>query len=76
MPIEYIKVTICASSSFATVTSLLVKHEIFLGDVTACFSSLKKVVQDIHAMSAAAASLQMGQPTVRHVERSTATARR
>ncbi|THH21523.1 hypothetical protein EW146_g23 [Bondarzewia mesenterica] len=42
-----------------------VKHEIFLGDVTACFTSLKKAVQDFNAMSAAAASLQMGQPTVR-----------
>ncbi|TFY81944.1 hypothetical protein EWM64_g2064 [Hericium alpestre] len=42
-----------------------VKQEIFLGDVTACFAALKKAVQDIRALSATGASLQMGQPTVR-----------
>ncbi|KAI0052884.1 hypothetical protein FA95DRAFT_1553180 [Auriscalpium vulgare] len=42
---------------------MVVKHEIFLGDVTACFAALKKAVQDFSAMSSA--SLQMGQPTVR-----------
>ncbi|KAA1471501.1 hypothetical protein DENSPDRAFT_776904 [Dentipellis sp. KUC8613] len=42
-----------------------VKHEIFLGDVTACFAALKKAVQDFQALSASAATLQMGQPSVR-----------
>ncbi|KAI0309026.1 hypothetical protein OF83DRAFT_1089355, partial [Amylostereum chailletii] len=39
-----------------------VKHEIFLGDVTAFSTALRKAVQDL---SAAALSFQMGQPTVR-----------
>lgn len=34
-------------------------------DVTACFNSLKKVVQELHSMSAADAQLQMAQPSVR-----------
>ncbi|KAF8274080.1 Rec8 like protein-domain-containing protein [Lactarius quietus] len=42
-----------------------VKHDIFLGDVNACFASLKKAVRDLHALSAASAHLQMGQPFVR-----------
>lgn len=43
-----------------------VKHDIFLGDVNACFISLKKAVRDIHALSASSAHLQMGQPIVRY----------
>ncbi|KAH9065734.1 Rec8 like protein-domain-containing protein [Lactarius vividus] len=39
-----------------------VKHDIFLGDVNACFASLKKAVRDLHALSASSAHLQMGQP--------------
>ncbi|KAI0275079.1 Rec8 like protein-domain-containing protein [Gloeopeniophorella convolvens] len=42
-----------------------VKHDIFLGDVNACFIALKKAVQDLRAFSAASTSLQMGHPTVR-----------
>ncbi|KAI9460594.1 Rec8 like protein-domain-containing protein [Lactarius psammicola] len=42
-----------------------VKHDIFLGDVNACFASLKKAVRDLHALSASSAHLQMGQPFVR-----------
>ncbi|KAH9004008.1 Rec8 like protein-domain-containing protein [Lactarius hatsudake] len=42
-----------------------VKHDIFLGDVNACFASLKKAVRDLHAPSASSAHLQMGQPFVR-----------
>lgn len=48
-------------------TQIPVKHEIFLGDVTSCFTALKKAVQDFHAMSMAAESLQMGNPSVRSV---------
>lgn len=43
-----------------------VKQEIFYGDVTTCFNTLKKAVQDIHTMTSAAAQLQMGQPSVRY----------
>ncbi|KAI9444793.1 Rec8 like protein-domain-containing protein [Lactarius indigo] len=42
-----------------------VKHDIFLGDVNACFASLKKAVRDLHALSASSSHLQMGQPFVR-----------
>ncbi|KAH9954445.1 hypothetical protein BC827DRAFT_1243076 [Russula dissimulans] len=37
----------------------------FLGDVNACFVSLKKAVLDLHALSAASSHLQMGQPVAR-----------
>ncbi|KAJ3937794.1 MAG: Rec8 like protein-domain-containing protein [Lentinula lateritia] len=40
-----------------------VKQELFMNDVTNCVSSLKKVVQDIHAIAAKDASLQMQQQT-------------
>ncbi|PIL31935.1 hypothetical protein GSI_06639 [Ganoderma sinense ZZ0214-1] len=42
-----------------------VKQEIFLADVTTCFNSLKKAVQDVSTLSAAATDLQMGQPSLR-----------
>ncbi|KAH9858181.1 Rec8 like protein-domain-containing protein [Lenzites betulinus] len=42
-----------------------VKQEIFYSDVTTCFNALKKAVQDLSSMSATAAQLQMGQPTLR-----------
>ncbi|KAI9512602.1 Rec8 like protein-domain-containing protein, partial [Russula earlei] len=42
-----------------------VKHDIFLGDVNACFVSLKRAVRDLHALSAPSSNLQMGQPVVR-----------
>ncbi|KAH9950358.1 Rec8 like protein-domain-containing protein [Amylocystis lapponica] len=42
-----------------------VKQEIFYTDVTTCFNSLKKAVQDIHSFAQIAAELQMGQPSVR-----------
>ncbi|KAI0003690.1 Rec8 like protein-domain-containing protein [Russula compacta] len=42
-----------------------VKHDIFLGDVNACFASLKKAVRDLHALSASSSHLQLGQPIVR-----------
>ncbi|KAI0296187.1 Rec8 like protein-domain-containing protein, partial [Russula brevipes] len=41
-----------------------VKHDIFLGDVSACFVSLKRAVRDLHALSASS-HLQMGQPIVK-----------
>jgi hypothetical protein len=44
-----------------------VKHDIFLGDINACFISLKKAVRDLHALSASSAHLQMGQPIARYV---------
>lgn len=46
---------------------ILVKHDIFLNDVNTCFLSLKKAVRDLHALSASASHLQMGQPIVRYV---------
>ncbi|KAI0669869.1 Rec8 like protein-domain-containing protein [Trametes maxima] len=42
-----------------------VKEEIFYADVTTCFNALKKAVQDLSTMSASAAQLQMGQPSLR-----------
>ncbi|KAG1757590.1 Rec8 like protein-domain-containing protein [Suillus lakei] len=42
-----------------------VKQEIFLSDVTTCFNSLKKVVQEFRSMAASEAQLQMAQPSVR-----------
>ena len=45
-----------------------VKHDIFLGDVNACFLSLKKAVRDLHALSASSSHLQMGQPIIRYVD--------
>ncbi|KAI0257126.1 hypothetical protein BJV78DRAFT_1277705 [Lactifluus subvellereus] len=42
-----------------------VKHDIFLGDINACFVSIKKAIRDLHALSASSAHLQMGQPIVR-----------
>ncbi|EJF66721.1 hypothetical protein DICSQDRAFT_151165 [Dichomitus squalens LYAD-421 SS1] len=44
---------------------MVVKQEIFLTDVTSCFNALKKAVQDFATLSAAAAELQMGQPSLR-----------
>jgi len=44
-----------------------VKHDIFLGDVNACFLSLKKAVRDLHDLSASSSHLQMGQPIIRYV---------
>ncbi|KAJ3888062.1 Rec8 like protein-domain-containing protein [Lentinula edodes] len=40
-----------------------IKQELFMNDVTNCVSSLKKVVQDIHTITAKDASLQMQQQT-------------
>ncbi|KAI0655106.1 Rec8 like protein-domain-containing protein [Cubamyces menziesii] len=40
-------------------------QELFFADVHTCFNALKKAVQDLSAMSAGAAQLQMGQPTLR-----------
>ncbi|KAG1749976.1 Rec8 like protein-domain-containing protein [Suillus paluster] len=42
-----------------------VKQEIFLSDVTTCFNSLKRVVQEFRSMAASEAQLQMAQPSVR-----------
>ncbi|KAI1797908.1 hypothetical protein LXA43DRAFT_969106 [Ganoderma leucocontextum] len=44
---------------------MIVKQEIFLADVTTCFNALKKAVQDLSTLSAAATELQMGQPSLR-----------
>lgn len=44
-----------------------VKQEILLTDVTTCYNTLKKAVQEIHAASSATAQLQMGHPNVRYV---------
>lgn len=46
-------------------TLLLVKQELFLSDVTSCFNSLKRVVQEFRSMAASEAHLQMAQPSVR-----------
>jgi len=45
---------------------LAVKQEIFLTDVTTCFHTLKKAVQEFHTLSNAAGELQMGQPSLRY----------
>ena len=51
---------------------MLVKHEIFLGDVNNCFSLLKKAVQDLNGLGTLSeAQLQMGQPTARFAGLST-----
>ncbi|KAG2061826.1 hypothetical protein BDR06DRAFT_1015869 [Suillus hirtellus] len=42
-----------------------VKQELFLSDVTSCFNSLKRVVQEFRSMAASEAHLQMAQPSVR-----------
>ncbi|CCL99539.1 uncharacterized protein FIBRA_01557 [Fibroporia radiculosa] len=42
-----------------------VKQEIFLTDVTTCFTSLKKVVHEMHSSTEGSAGLQMGQPSLR-----------
>ena len=39
-----------------------------MSDVTTCFNSLKKVVQELHSMSATDGSLQMAQPSVKCVK--------
>ncbi|EGN95724.1 hypothetical protein SERLA73DRAFT_76799 [Serpula lacrymans var. lacrymans S7.3] len=41
------------------------KEDIFMSDVTICFNSLKRVVQDLCSSNSAEAQLQMAQPTVR-----------
>ena len=43
----------------------IVKQEILLSDVTACFNTLKKAVSELHVTSAG--ELQMGQASVRSV---------
>lgn len=42
-----------------------VKQELFFSDVTTCFNSLKRVVQEFRSMAASEAQLQMAQPSVR-----------
>ncbi|RDB28700.1 hypothetical protein Hypma_015537 [Hypsizygus marmoreus] len=42
-----------------------VKQEIFMTDVTNCFTSLKKVVQELQSAAVLDARLQMAQPSVR-----------
>ncbi|KAI0778213.1 Rec8 like protein-domain-containing protein [Trametes elegans] len=42
-----------------------VKQDIFYADVSTCYNALKKAVQDLSTMTANAAQLQMGQPTLR-----------
>ncbi|KAI0076094.1 hypothetical protein K474DRAFT_1708496 [Panus rudis PR-1116 ss-1] len=42
-----------------------VKQDIFLTDVTACFHTLKKAVQELYDTSVTAEQLQMGQPSAR-----------
>ncbi|KAL6309946.1 hypothetical protein BKA93DRAFT_722097 [Sparassis latifolia] len=44
---------------------MIVKQEIFLTDVTTCFNSLKKAVQEFNSLSKGATELQMGQPSLR-----------
>ncbi|KAG2044865.1 hypothetical protein BDR03DRAFT_848367 [Suillus americanus] len=40
-------------------------QELFLSDVTTCFNSLKRVVQEFRSIAASEAQLQMAQPSVR-----------
>ncbi|KAG2366517.1 hypothetical protein BDR07DRAFT_1274033 [Suillus spraguei] len=40
-------------------------QELFFSDVTTCFNSLKRVVQEFRSMAASEAQLQMAQPSVR-----------
>jgi hypothetical protein len=47
--------------------NVAVKQEIFMSDVTTCFNSLKRVVQEFQSAAHADAQLQMAQPTVRSV---------
>ncbi|KAF9229270.1 hypothetical protein BS17DRAFT_771250 [Gyrodon lividus] len=42
-----------------------VKQEIFMSDVTTCFNSLKRVVQEIRSMTSSEGELQMAQPSVK-----------
>lgn len=39
-----------------------------MSDVTVCFNSLKKVVQELHSISGAGVQLQMAQPSVKCVD--------
>jgi hypothetical protein len=55
------------SNTYDSAKYFLVKHDMFLGDVNACFLSLKKAVRDLHVLSTSSSHLQMGQPMIRYV---------
>lgn len=64
----YIKARVYTSDTYELAqVFFLVKHDIFLGDVNACFLSLKKAVRDLHVLSVSSSHLQMGQPMIRYV---------
>ncbi|KAH9178704.1 Rec8 like protein-domain-containing protein [Lactarius sanguifluus] len=64
-PVEPLALRLSSNLMVGVARVYKVKHDIFLGDVNACFASLKKAVRDLHALSASSAHLQMGQPFVR-----------
>ncbi|KZT30569.1 hypothetical protein NEOLEDRAFT_1126157 [Neolentinus lepideus HHB14362 ss-1] len=64
-PAEPLALRLSSNLMVGVVRVYKVKQEIFLSDVTTCFHSLKKAVQDFQSMTLSDAQLQMGQPTVR-----------
>jgi hypothetical protein len=63
--LEYIKVRRKAIWRNLDLSNLIiVKQEIFLSDVTTCFNSLKKMVQELRSVTSDT-QLQMAQPCIR-----------
>ncbi|TFK57093.1 hypothetical protein OE88DRAFT_1650669 [Heliocybe sulcata] len=64
-PAEPLALRLSSNLMVGVVRVYKVKQEIFLSDVTTCFHSLKKAVNELQSMTLSDAQLQMGQPTVR-----------
>ncbi|KAI0961589.1 hypothetical protein AcV7_000653 [Taiwanofungus camphoratus] len=63
-PVEPLALRLSSNLMIGVARVYKVKQEIFLTDVTTCFNSLKKAVQEFHTLSSSA-ELQMGQPSLR-----------
>ncbi|KAF9526495.1 Rec8 like protein-domain-containing protein [Crepidotus variabilis] len=64
-PAEPLALRLSSNLMFGVVRVYKVKQEIFMTDVTNCVTTLKKVVQDLHATGASDAQLQMANPVAR-----------
>ncbi|KAG6336668.1 hypothetical protein ID866_2415 [Astraeus odoratus] len=64
-PVEPLALRLSSNLLVGAARVYKVKQEIFMSDVTICFNSLKRVVQDLRSVTTSEALLQMSQPSVR-----------
>ncbi|KZT02692.1 uncharacterized protein LAESUDRAFT_661292 [Laetiporus sulphureus 93-53] len=64
-PVEPLALRLSSNLMIGVARVYKVKQEMFLTDVTTCYNSLKKAVQELNTLSKGFAELQMGQPSMR-----------